>query len=248
MSPKPTIVIVPGAWQFTSVFVPFADLLRGQGFTTEIVDMPSVGGTELPLTGLDEDIKAVRDVVQPLVEAGKEIVLLTHSAGGVSGSGAVKGLDVKARKEAGLAGGVVRVIFMAAFMVPKGSSLLEMLGGKPAPWMIVEGDRVTGDPEVVPQLGFSDLSPEERERWCKEMTYTSAALFAGTSQYEPWKDGVSCAYIYTEDDGALPYPLQQQMAAQLDPEAPKILIKANHCPYLSVPKELLAAVETIVAA
>lgn len=138
MSPKPTIVIVPGAWQFTSVFVPFADLLRGQGFTTEIVDMPSVGGTELPLTGLDEDIKAVRDVVQPLVEAGKEVVLLTHSAGGVSGSGAVKGLDVKARKEAGLAGGVVRVIFMAAFMVPKGSSLLEMLGGKPAPWMIVE--------------------------------------------------------------------------------------------------------------
>lgn len=139
MSPtKPTVVIVPGAWQFTSVFHPFADLLRSRGFETEVVDMPSVGGTQLPLTGLPEDIAAVRRVIQPLVETGKEIVLLTHSAGGVSGGGAVNGLDIKSRKEAGLSGGVTRVIYMAAFMVPKDSSLLEMLGGKPAPWMVVE--------------------------------------------------------------------------------------------------------------
>lgn len=145
MSPsKPTIVIVPGAWQLISVFVPFADLLKTKGFDTEIVDMPSVGGTQLPLTGLAEDIAAVRAVVQPLVEAGREVVLLTHSAGGVSGGGAVKGLDVRARREAGLPGGVVRVIYMAAFMVPKGSSLLQMLGGKPAPWMVVEVSLASG--------------------------------------------------------------------------------------------------------
>lgn len=139
MSPtNPTIVIVPGAWQLTSCFVPFADLLRSKGFETQIVTMPSVGGTELPLTGLPEDIAAVRRVIEPLAEAGREIVLLTHSAGGVSGGGAVKGLDVKARRAAGLPGGVARVIYMAAFMVPQGSSLLEMLGGKPAPWMVVE--------------------------------------------------------------------------------------------------------------
>lgn len=145
MSPtKPTIVIVPGAWQLTSCFIPFADLLRSKGFETEIVTMPSVGGTELPLTGLPEDIAAVRAVIQPLVEAGREIVLLTHSAGGVSGGGAVKGLDVKSRKEAGLAGGVIRIIYMAAFMVPKGSSLLQMLGGKPAPWMVVEVSVASG--------------------------------------------------------------------------------------------------------
>lgn len=145
MSPsKPTIVIVPGAWQLISVFVPFADLLKTKGFDTEIVDMPSVGGTQLPLTGLAEDIAAVRAVVQPLVEAEREVVLLTHSAGGVSGGGAVKGLDVRTRREAGLRGGVVRVIYMAAFMVPKGSSLLQMLGGKPAPWMLVEVSLASG--------------------------------------------------------------------------------------------------------
>jgi alpha-beta hydrolase superfamily lysophospholipase len=147
MSPsKPTIVIVivPGAWQLISCFAPFAGLLKSKGFDTEVVDMPSVGGTQLPLTGLAEDIEAVRTVVQPLVEAGREVLLLTHSAGGVSGGGAVKGLDARTRKEAGLPGGVVRVIYMAAFMVPKGSSLLQMLGGKPAPWMVVEVSIASG--------------------------------------------------------------------------------------------------------
>lgn len=139
MSPtKPAIVIVPGAWQLPSAFAPFADLLRSNGFDTEVVAMPSVGGTQLPLTGLSEDIAAVRRVVQPLAEAGREVVLLTHSAGGVSGGAAVKGLDARARGGAGLLGGVTRIIYMAAFMVPKGSSLLEMLGGKPAPWMVLE--------------------------------------------------------------------------------------------------------------
>lgn len=101
---------------------------------------------------------------------------------------------------------------------------------------------------MVQELGYSDLPPEERQKWSKEMTHTSAALFAGVNEYEPWKDGVPCAYIFTEDGGALPYALQQQMAAQLSPEEPKILIKANHSPYLSVPVELSAAIEKIVAA
>lgn len=162
MSPsRPTIVIVPGAWQLTSCFTPFAGLLRSQGFDTEVVDMPSVGGTQLPLTGLPEDIAAVRAVVQPLVEAGKEVVLLTHSAGGVSGGGAAEGLGFNTRKQAGLPGGVVRVIYMTAFMVPKGSSLLQMLGGKPAPWMVVEvGFRV---PQAAHrgEEGGGKISPED---------------------------------------------------------------------------------------
>lgn len=38
---------------------------------------------------------------------------------------------------------------MTAFMVPKGSSLLQMLGGKPAPWMIVEVSSI-GEGEISP--------------------------------------------------------------------------------------------------
>ena len=109
-----------------------------------------------------------------------------------------------------------------------------------------QDDRVTIPADVRAEIGFSDLSPEEQEKWSKEFAHTSAVLFEGTSEYEPWNDGVPCAYIFTEDDGALPYPLQQQLATQLGPNAPTASLKANHSPFLSVPKELLEAVEKLV--
>lgn len=135
---KPTILIVPGAWQLPTSYEPFSDLLNKNGYEAGVVSLPSTGGTELPLTGLPEDIAAIRARLEPLVEAGKEVVLLTHSAGGISGSAALKGLDVKTRKAAGVSGGVARIIYMAAFVVPKGVSLMDMLGGQPLPWMKVE--------------------------------------------------------------------------------------------------------------
>lgn len=135
---KPTILIVPGAWQLVASYKPFAELLTKAGYENQVVKLPSTGGTELPLTGLPEDIAAIRAALEPLVEAGKDVVLLTHSAGGVSGSAALKGLDAKTRKAAGQPGGVVRIIYMSAFMVPKGSSLMDLLGGQPLPWMVLE--------------------------------------------------------------------------------------------------------------
>lgn len=80
----------------------------------------------------------MRNILEPLVDQGKEVVLLCHSSGGVVGSNSIEGLDVASRKAAGKSGGVVRVVFLAAFMLPKGQSLLGLLGGNPLPWMKVE--------------------------------------------------------------------------------------------------------------
>lgn len=135
---KPTIIIVPGAWQKPSAFVNIVKVLQDAGYPTVHVPLPTVGGTELPLAGLSDDVEAVRRVLVPIVEEGKEVVVIGHSAGGISMSGAVEGYDVESRKAAGKDGGVVRCIFMTAFVLPKGQSLLGMLGGQPLPWMVVE--------------------------------------------------------------------------------------------------------------
>lgn len=138
MATKPTIVMVPGAWELPTTFKPLEDLLEKSGYDSKCVHLPSTGGTTLPLTGLAEDVAAILAELRLAVDSGKEVILLTHSAGGVSGSQALRGLDIKTRREAGLPGGVVRIIYMAAFMVPKGQSLMAMLGGKPTEWMVVE--------------------------------------------------------------------------------------------------------------
>lgn len=292
MASKPTVVIVPGAFQLPSGYMPFAEVLKQAGFDAEVIDKPSTGRTELPLPGLPEDIEAIRKVIIPLIDAGKEVVILAHSAGGVSSSGAVKGLDVNSRKAAGLPGGVTRLIYMAAAMVPKGKSMLELLGGKNLHWMFdhvgldpccrleaiefcapfratlpkdgmrgphlvscfqsanrrFQGDRVMIDAESMPEIGMNDLSPEEQKKWCKEMSHTSSALFAGISEFEPWNEGVPCAFILCELDNAMVYPLQQKMAAELGPDGVTVTLNSGHCPFLSKKQELLEAVEKIVTA
>jgi hypothetical protein len=51
MSPsKPAVLVTPGAGQSTDCFFPFADLLKDKVFDAQVVDVPSVGRTQLPLT------------------------------------------------------------------------------------------------------------------------------------------------------------------------------------------------------
>ncbi|KAK3356670.1 hypothetical protein B0T25DRAFT_589210 [Lasiosphaeria hispida] len=222
---KPTVVIVPGSWQKPIVWDGFRAVL---------------------LAGLADDVAALRHVLEPLIEhQGQDVVLLCHSSGGVVGSNAVEGLDAPTRRADGKTGGAVRVAFLSAFMLPRGMSLLDMFGGTPAPWMVVEGDRVTGNPELFPEVEFNDLSPDEQVRWSKEATHTWAALFGTPSGYEPWAGGMPCAYIVCEDDRALPPQHQRGMALLLGPEPRAASAKSGHRPFLSVPKELLRALEKV---
>lgn len=135
---KPAVVIVPGAWQLPVVWDEFRSILDRAGYNAYHVALPSIGGTELPLTGLPEDVAAVRKTLDSLVDEGREVVMLCHSSGGVVGSNAIEGYDVAAREKAGKKGGVVRIVYLSAFMLPKGKSLIEMLGGEPLPWMVIE--------------------------------------------------------------------------------------------------------------
>ncbi|KAF3760851.1 alpha/beta-hydrolase [Cryphonectria parasitica EP155] len=241
---KPTIIIVPGAWQKPSAFAGIVEKFQQAGYPTVHVPVPTTGG--VAPTGLKDDVEAVRKVLVPLVEEGKEVVVIGHSSGGISMSGSVEGYDAASRTAAGKKGGVVKCIFLAAFVLPKGQSLLGMLGGQPLPWMVVEADRVSGNPDMIPQVGFNDLSAEEQSKWAKEMTYTSAALFATPAEYEPWASGIPCAYVYTSEDHALPLPVQQGMSSQLGPEAKTATLKAGHCPFLSMPDGLVKAVESVL--
>lgn len=74
----------------------------------------------------------------------------------------------------------------------------------------------------------------------------SAVLFATPAKYEPWANGIPCAYLFTTEDNALPYPAQQGMAQQLGPGAKTAAVKAGHSPFLSVPLELVKAIESVL--
>ena len=117
MSP-PTILFVPGFWEGPAPFAQVSSLLQGYGFPTEVAVLPSTGKLSPGNPSMVDDIAAIRSAVTELVESGKEVIMVMHSAGGFLGSNAIQGLGIKARGEA--RGGVTKLVFLAGAVFPEG--------------------------------------------------------------------------------------------------------------------------------
>ncbi|KAK7728478.1 hypothetical protein SLS57_002366 [Botryosphaeria dothidea] len=238
---KPTILLVPGAWQPSDAFDPLRQLLTRKGYESVAVDHPSVGGEPADQT-LDTDVSSLRNTLSRLIDdQSKEVVVLLHSYGGVVGSCASQGFGFKQRASERKKGGILEIIYLSAFALPKGKSLLDMLGGQPLPWMRIEGPKVFVD--LPPATGFPDLPPAEQEKWTARLTHTSAAVFSGPSTYEPWHD-IPCMYFICDGDTILIPPIQEAMAASLG-----TTIRRNsgaHSAFLSVPDQVIEGIEAAV--
>lgn len=90
--------------------------------------MPSTGGT-IPTTDLVEDIAAIRKAVLKELDAGKEVVVCSHSWGGIPTTNALDGLSISERVKEGKKGGVMKLAFLCSFVVPNGTSLQGITGG-----------------------------------------------------------------------------------------------------------------------
>jgi pimeloyl-ACP methyl ester carboxylesterase len=130
-SPKPTILLVPGAWHTPDHFQLLITKLEQLSYPTVSQRLPSVGSsTPLSVTATT-DVDFVRNtLLLPLLEAGTDVVVLSHSYGGFVGGAAAKGLSKQERVASGQKGGVIGLIFIAAFIGPTGSSLTALGGGR----------------------------------------------------------------------------------------------------------------------
>ncbi|KAI0879880.1 alpha/beta-hydrolase [Annulohypoxylon maeteangense] len=235
MSQKPAIVIAQGSWMNASAYDVILEKLHAAGYPAKHVKLPSIGSTATPLPGLPEDVAAIQSVLAKFRDAGRKVIILCHSSGGVSGSNATVGFD-----------NVSGVIFLSAFMISKGKSLAQRPGGPPLPWMDMQGEQIFLHEDKLPDALYNDLDEESGLKWAKEVSSTSAALFGGVSNYEPWAEGVPCAYIFCDDDKALPMQVQREMATQfLGPDPITVNLKAGHSPFLSMPDELVAAIAKV---
>lgn len=111
--------------------------MHQRGWETEAVTYPSVGAEPATL-GLQDDAQALHDALDGLINQAKDVVLVVHSYGGLVGSSAAKGLGQKQRAEEGKAGGIIMLVYLAAFVLPMGNSILDALGGQYPPWWRIE--------------------------------------------------------------------------------------------------------------
>ena len=143
---KPTILLVHGAWHEPSCWDATRRQLDKYSYASVAVSLPSAGRTP-PVASHHEDTAVVKKELERLVVLeGKEVVIVMHSYGGVVGSEAVAGFEKVGRKEKG---GVIHAFFIAAFLVPKGSSLLGMFDNQLPPYMFVNVRSPLSTQEII---------------------------------------------------------------------------------------------------
>ncbi|KGO45705.1 hypothetical protein PEX1_105510 [Penicillium expansum] len=233
---KPTLIFAAGAWYPPTIFDPIIKQLAD--YTCHSIAFPSIQQAS-SVVDLQPDIEAVRSITQQEADAGHDIVIIAHSWAGLPVSSALDGLSKSEREAADQKGGVVKLIFIAAFLPSIGEGLIGAFGGMAPPWYVrdEENGTVTASDALV--LFFHDV-PNGAE-WVKLLKPHSWATQNAPATGAAYMS-IPSAYLLTEDDRATPLPVQQVLAerarrkgAQIETEK----IKTGHTPWLAMPGQVV---------
>lgn len=239
---KPTVVLVHGAWHNPECLSLLRSELESAGYKTVAPALPSSGSESKPFANFDPDVAVVRSVVRQAVDAGEDVLLFTHSYGGIVSSEAVKGLTKPEREEKGLTGGVSHMFYCCSFMVPVGKSLSTYFGREP-PWYRYWDDRRILEPADPEETFYNDLGPEEQKKWAAVLKPMSSGCLTSEVTFAPWQT-IPTTYLVCTKDNAVPAFLQEGMVDQARglPHFRTETMDASHSPFLSMPRETAAAV------
>ena len=93
--------------------------LNSAGYTVDCLEMSCTNDEkDLPENTWTEDISIIRNAITSHTEAGRDVAVVMHSFGGMATSEACCGLG---KKENETSGRVVKLIYMASFMLQEGA-------------------------------------------------------------------------------------------------------------------------------
>ncbi len=221
------IVLVHGAWHGSWCWGGVRPLLEARGLTVRTVDLPSVDAEPGDEAGLSGDAAAVAAVLDA---AEAPVLLVGHSYGGMVVSEAAAGRD-----------DVARLVYLCAFMPPPGSSLEDLTGGRPAPWIrLVEDGRTLPDLELMRDVFYGDCDDETAASAIAQLRPMPPAPFVEPVRQPAWQ-AIPSTYVVCTLDRAIPVELQRRFATQAEES---LELEASHSPFFSQPQavaDLLAA-------
>ncbi|KAG9959903.1 alpha/beta-hydrolase, partial [Aureobasidium melanogenum] len=234
---KPVFILCPGAWHPAEVYDRMIPHLETKGYRTVLHDWPSI--QQAPVQSFDEDIQSIRATILNEADTGNDVVVVAHSWSGSPVNSAIADLSKAERAKQGKLGGVIKLVFLCAFVVPEGVSLLDTLGGdetKVAMWNF-QGDLVhVNNPAYH---FFQGLPEEEQQYWISKLKPHSKATKCNPSRGAAHMT-IPSVYLICEDDAAIPVSAQETMVAQAQEAGAPLTsqrMKAAHSPFLTHPEE-----------
>ncbi|KAL6693453.1 Alpha/beta hydrolase fold-1 [Trichoderma pleuroticola] len=233
---KPTIFLVPGAWHEPDCWDAVTSQLEEYGYPFSTVQLLSSGGESS--TSVAEDASHIRKSISRLVDAGKEIILVMHSYGGIPGTESAKGLLKKDRQAEGKLGGIISLVYVAAFLLPPGASLASFLGFMP-PWVLFDGDKITVDgPE---NIFYNDMPEPQTKDAIAKLNYQAKPSFYTNLTYPAYQE-VPASYLLCEQDNAIPFVAQQAMVGIGGPGVTSYVCSSSHSPMFSMPGKVVEVI------
>ncbi|KAF2758031.1 alpha/beta-hydrolase [Pseudovirgaria hyperparasitica] len=245
---KPAIVLVHGAWVTRAFWNVTTSALRSSGYrdivTPEFISNHII---EPPTATHRDDVALVQKELKKLVDAGRDIVVVMHSYGGLVGSDSIEGFVKKAGSSKG---GVVAAVYHTAFIVEPGNNVLGSFGDGPSPDFIVPhpGNDAYFDVQNPRDVFFNDLSDADAAHWLPDIRSAAAGTFTSNAQYAPWKD-VPCAYLFATVDNAIPPAAQHAFFDNVQAESKFAWVtgevKGGHASAISHAGDVASFIDTV---
>ncbi|KAK2762808.1 hypothetical protein FQN54_000983 [Arachnomyces sp. PD_36] len=258
---KPAIVIVPGSWHRPQHYHLLTSSLSSSGYETTAVATPSLD-SHPPHASWDQDAAAVRAVITQYLDAGRDVVAVGHSFGGVVVSEAVKGLGKKGREERGLEGGVVRLVYVCAMALPEGESHVtqmkpvtdeeeEVMRRKDEMNKKVQGIRIeevrlflwakkvdgsmTLNKDIIGEVFYNGCDEKDIAEAIELLGSYPSGPLAVPVTYTAYRE-IPSTYLICENDQALHVAFQNRMVAQGEGAFDVERCQEGHSPFMSNPK------------
>ncbi|PYH90963.1 alpha/beta-hydrolase [Aspergillus ellipticus CBS 707.79] len=243
-----TIVFIPGAWITPALYQPFLEALAKTGYNVHYADYPSLDPMNPSTADCKTDTEVLTKILHTLVEEeGQDVLLMMHSYAGMPGAGAACGLAKSERTQQNKPGGIVGLIFIAAFLVPEGLSCAGLQGGNLPPWILLD--------KPSPQLNYPDdpvgnFAPEVESSLVQDLESKlkphSTLAFTSPQPAPAWAEAAfqgRLAFIVTSRDLAVPKEAQYGMMAATQQQWIVKEMECSHCaPFLDRVEETVQLV------
>ncbi|KAK0744968.1 Alpha/beta hydrolase fold-1 [Apiosordaria backusii] len=238
---KPVFVLLHGAWHSPSCWGRVIAELEKAGYEAVAPALPSSGSTP-PTPDWSKDVELIRQTVSALVKEN-DVVVVTHSFSGMTGGTALEGLDKETCISQGLRGGVVRLVYMTAFIVPEGfQHSPEGTRDNMLPEMVssLNDGTVTVKPEDVKGMFYQDLDDDTVAELAKELRPQSLGAFWSTTTHAAWRH-IPTTYILTTGDRPTTVVAAQYLVDSAKASGPHkidklIKVETGHSPFISRPE------------
>ncbi|MCJ1444572.1 MAG: hypothetical protein MMC23_005074 [Stictis urceolatum] len=247
-SPRPTIVLVHGAWHSPANYVSYVQALRTAGYEVSCPHLPTCSSDRPPKASLADDVAVVRKAVEDLINKGQDVVVVMHSYGGVVGTDALRGLSPLERKGEGKERGVKHLVYMCAYMLPERAAVWDVVEEAGFTEIFKDVIEVADDGSTFPkdlvQTFFTGNAPQATGTAADNFErFPMQALQARTS-FAAWRI-IPATYIFTSNDYGVPLIYQKNMTKKVKAEGVvlhEMQIESHHSPFISHEQEMVEVV------